>query len=372
MNLSHQNFFAQARNIHIVHIARYLGLQINRNEKCAGPCPACDNFIRSQKRKDHRLPLGFRADGLGWECQHCHEKGDGIELVSLVLSQARFRQLSNHAQSEVRQWYIEQGFVTGLHHTSLNPYKPQLVPPPLTLIPKKTLPVCPETSPTHPPQEELQTLWNTCIPVCEDRETNAMLERRGISPSFISFLDLARTLPTNAPKFPWTNARGIPWQQGWRMLLPAFDSQGQMKSIKARWVRKENAPAEAKSVSPSGYQIKDLLLADPISHQLLQHAEIPDSWAKNQNFYLWIVEGDMDFLGLNNILSQAQMNCNAIFGIWAGSWNESFANRLPLDQRIQITVATDPDKNGDMYASKIIKTLITRGFHSSQMKRWTP
>lgn len=369
-----QDFFAQVRGIHVAHIARQLGLTLSRHENAAGPCPVCGFTVRSQNRKDHRLPLGFRTDGQGWECQHCHEKGDGIELVALTLGNARFRQLPSQNQADVFDWYIEHGFVScnRPQRNALSPVSPTPLSSLLQMRQKTPSKSLLEEPLRYPPPDELLTLWNLCLPLDQDPQVCAMLQRRGMDPCLLGFLDLARALPPHAPGYSWMQARGNHWRKGWRLLLPAFDHHGQFKSLKARWIHETPAPAQAKSVSPCGCQAKGLLLADSLAHHLLQHSNIPDTWPTQKHFKVWIVEGDMDFLGLNASPSQHKPGCPAIFGIWAGSWNEAFAARLPLDERLHITIATDPDESGKTYATNILKTLIKRGFSPSQLHRWTP
>lgn len=97
-------FFEQARNISLPVLASRLGLRLSKDHRSAAPCPVCGHSVRSRTKKDHRPPLGFRTDGRGWECQHCHVRGDGIDLTAYCIGGSRYRELSDRDKAEVRDW----------------------------------------------------------------------------------------------------------------------------------------------------------------------------------------------------------------------------------------------------------------------------
>ena len=367
--------FEQMRNISVAILARQLGLQLSNDNRCAGPCPICGAQVRSKSKRDSRLPIGFRADGYGWECQHCHDKGDGIDLAALVIGGSRYRELSQPQRAYVREWFVSEYFInetpkSNYRRNATNSFRQPLAlkihaqkqnSPPVTKIP------------TRPPIEEVMNLWEQCIGVTQDTEAIALIESWNIDVGIVYIKDLARVLPVNGPRFSWMRARGQDWHQGWRLIVPAYGATGKIESLKSRWIRSSNPPNGLKSTSPKGYQVKNLVTVEPLANAILERGELPlniQNWPQEQRFDIWIAEGEKDLISKAAQYNQHSYDIYAVFGTWAGGWTDDIAARIPTDERIRIIIATDSDEAGDNYAKKIYKTLITRGFRAKQLVRW--
>lgn len=104
----------------LTEIAKELGLRPSRLSSL-GPCPDCGAEKRG--KGDGRGPIGYKKtpDGDVWACQRssCDAKGDGIDLVALVLRNARMKELDEDGTAEVRQWFSDRGWcdARGQHPT---------------------------------------------------------------------------------------------------------------------------------------------------------------------------------------------------------------------------------------------------------------
>lgn len=226
------------------------------------------------------------------------------------------------------------------------------------------------TTPKRPPSAEVMTVWKSCVGVTEDTEAVQLLESWSTEPAAVYIEDLARVLPLNGPHFPWMIARGQPWHQGWRLIVPALGVTGEIESLKARWIREKDPPGQLKSASPKGCQIGQLVTANGAAEIILRTEQLPLNCSKEARFDVWIVEGEKDLIIQTSRHNNSSHDAKAVFGIWSGGWTTQIAQRLPMEQRIRIIIATDPDEAGNKYAKDIYKTLITRGFRRTQLARW--
>ncbi|MEM1007371.1 MAG: hypothetical protein AAGJ35_00070 [Myxococcota bacterium] len=353
-------FYEQARLIPIQDLAHALGLKLSAKKNAATPCPSCNAKVRSVKNKDKRPPLGFRPDRRGFACHHCQIKGDGLDLVALCLASDHYRKLSPDQQQKVHTWYIEQGFIhpptsTQAHRT------------PQTTALKRHLSqsdLCPNPStPNYPPQQQVQAVWEQSISVTQDPQVRKKLRQWSISPETLEHLDLARVLPRNYPIPPWMSARGRSWLEGWRLLIPARDPQGNIRSFKARWIHEPPPPAGLKSTSPKGFQIKGLLATNHHATLLLQQQH-----PIQEPLHIWFLEGEKDLLC--HCSQQFNTQKQAAFAIWAGSWNTDFAQAITKNPQHNLLFALDHDNTGQRYRKHILRTLLLQGFSITQCRNW--
>jgi 5S rRNA maturation endonuclease (ribonuclease M5) len=360
------DWIAEARRIGVAEVALALGLREYR--RTIGPCPACGVGQRGQR--DPRLPAGMRGDGLGWACHRCKVTGDALDLVAWQLHGSKLKELDAERIKEVARWYADQGWVEVKGYTPRHPRKRPLEARPVPLLPS------PSTPPPRPPKAQVEALWASCVPVCDDPEVAAWLESGGFDPTRIEDHDLARALPQSAKLPDWARIRGKKWTYGWRCLLPAWGASGELESLRARWCRPKeeldglpkNAAAAAGPGSASG-----LVVAEGLGLQLLQRGAVPEWWSWAEDYEplkVWIVEGETDFLSLaTKVWSEASDTAPAILGIWAGAWTDELSARIPLDVG-QIVIATDVDEAGEKYAKRIADSLVARGFSKNKLKRW--
>ena len=201
----------------------------------------------------------------------------------------------------------------------------------------------------YPPPDEVLGLWQTARPLLDDEAAAVCLAFRGIYPDVVQELDLARALhpDTHETRIPgWARFRGNapvsrPWSRsGHRILVPVYDCDGQLRSLRAWLVTGE--PDKPKRVPPVGHRASGLVLANRAALEIL----------RGERFHsrLVIVEGEPDFL------ARAIVNPNEpVLGVLSGSWHEGFAERIPYGSEVYIR--THLDKAGERYAQQIVLTL---------------
>ncbi len=332
--------FDAARAIPISSIAGSLGFNLGQGGRSAGPCPCCKASQRSSK--DKRLPVGIRPDDTGWRCQHCHQTGDGLDLVSWELGGSRYKEL--HNKHDVNQWF--QSFGAGKLQ---RPGRRIQQPRPEPSKPKQEL--------KRPPRDEVEHIWRASISVADDEEAVALFKERKISDDL--WVDLvARVLPHGGPRYPWMRCKQYHWHDGWRLIIPCYNSRGVMESIKARWIRASKPPGP-KGLTPKGYDISGLVFAEGMALKILEQGKVP--WAGEKTLYIRIAEGEMDYIALVMSNDEENYYAPAVVGIWSGAWNDEIAARIPNDDRVAVVICSDPDIPGDKYSDKITKTLLLRG-----------
>jgi hypothetical protein len=325
-----EDWLSDIRASGVTEIARRVGLQQLRLRSLT-PCPACQMPQRS--KHDKRGPIGLRRDDLGWECHSCKTKGDAITLAALALC--------GTTKPDKHQWIAIKEHILGASPLPIRVFKN---PPPK---PK---------DPVRPPTEEVLSLWETCIPVDEDKELSAQLVNRCIDPTDVSERDLARALPTLAQVPRWAWGPGGAWNQsGHRLLTPMFDETGQIQSLHARNIA-ENGP-RPKGLSPARYDISGLVFAENFAQQILERGSFPEWWDFPQEKSVFIVtEGVTDFLTWATHYKDNAEDAPIVFGVIAGSWTPAIASRVP--ERCEVMVRTDQDAAGHKYADNICKTLL--------------
>ena len=218
-------------------------------------------------------------------------------------------------------------------------------------------PVGSDGPPTRPPLAEVADLWNASHPVNTDSETSGWFARR-YAERAASFLehaelwDLVRAIPRDVRLPRWAWSHGGSWiQTGHRLLFRLWDHAGQAVSVRARCVDPTTMP---KSLAPSGFSVKGLVLADPLAVQLLSGI-CPTWWAPRE---VVICEGEPDTLLWVARQREADEEGPACIGIDAGAWSQRIANRIPDGARVAIRVHHDAP--GEVYARQIAGSLSGR------------
>jgi hypothetical protein len=194
--------------------------------------------------------------------------------------------------------------------------------------------------------------------VFDDPEVSGWLRSRGLDAGDVELHDLARALPVDLEAPSWARFQDEGWgAQGYRTILPMYDAEGRLSSLRARAVRPVAGP---KAVAPTGYAVAGLVLADPLARLMLagEACEIRRAI---------ISEGDPDHLTWATHWSDADESAPAVLGIVAGSWTDDLAARIP--DGAEVTIATHRDPAGDRYAEQIVASLAGRDV---SLRRWAP
>ncbi|MEQ8461757.1 MAG: virulence-associated E family protein [Sandaracinaceae bacterium] len=334
------------RVVSVAQVATALGCAVKagRSSWQIAPCPACGAERRAgaKKRGDKRGAVGSsRENPRGWKCQACEQTGDALHFVALHLTGRRMGGLNDSERAEVRRWCEDfLGSPVGRE------------PPPE-----------PEELP-YIPEDELEDFWSRCVPVVDDPEVRAFLERRRVDPALVAERDLARALPKGLRRLPqWARfASGRPWtEHGNRLIVPAFDHHGARRSVIGRNVRKP------KSVGPTERNRKGLVLACPLGRHLLEHGAVPPTLGERPRVVLG--EGEVDFLAWATEPYRGERY--ASWGIFSGSLRPELFDRLPTG--MTVVCATDADPPGDRYAEKVTHLLAERlRGPAFWLERWRP
>jgi hypothetical protein len=252
-------------------------------------------------------------------CFACQWTGDAMHLVALVKGldmRSEFRAVLA-ACAEVA------GHI-GLRDEILGGDKLQDRPQPAVLH------VLPSTE--YPDCDEVHALWNSLDTVSADADAWELLRGRAIDPDEVDRLGLAKTL-SEAHRAPWwASHERVAWaDSGHRLLLPVWDANGSMRSVRA-WGLFEGP---LKRLPPAGKRSGELVLANRHAVAMFRGEYSP--------LWLWIVEGEPDFL-----TGCLEWEHDAVVGVGSGWWSQSHAARVPDPCRV--VVATHADEAGDAYA----------------------
>lgn len=209
--------------------------------------------------------------------------------------------------------------------------RPRLAPPALSVAPE----------PTYPSDDELGRLWASCEDPSSDAATVKMLHSRSIDFVAVSELRLARVITSRSLLPDWARYRGRSWlETGHRLLLPAYDHRGTMRSVRAWRVIDGDSP---KRLPPGGCKASGLVQANREAVAMLRGWYVPNM--------LWVCEGEPDHFTAATTFGRR----DAVIGIGSGSWTIEHAKRV--HPRTRVYVATHPDEAGDRYADHVIETL---------------
>jgi hypothetical protein len=234
-------------------------------------------------------------------------------------------------------------------------------------------PPAPSPPKPPPPAAEVAALWNACLPCSSDAEVAAWLRSRGLDPSAVDRYALCRALPREHAGTAWACYRGDAaearsWAElGYRAIFPLHDADGALASVRARLV--EPSESGPKSLPPTGYSARGLVLACPLAVLVLQistwrasgdpaaHGHTGDGFPEGALRRVVIAEGEPDFLTWASRGTGARMD--AVIGLpGSGAWSDELAARIP--DGATVLVRTDADDAGDRYAEQIAASLHER------------
>ncbi len=307
-----------------------VGLHVGR--RGVGPCPACKASRRGSV--DRRLPIGLRPDQRGWRCHACGAQGDGLDLAAWVVRGSRLRELDAEGCRAVVS-------ALGAYETGDMPISADIGFPPLPS--------------SRPHLDGLDATWAGAHPVTSDQGVARWLRGRGLDPERIADLDLARALHSEPPR--WARCLGLGWLEGWRLLLPAYDAEGALRSLRGRWSSTSHPPEGVKAASPRGEgNASGVVLACALARQVFRLGEVP-AWYSGERLQVIVCEGELDFLTWATRFGD-QEGAPAVVGIWEGAWRQAHADRLP--DGTQLVVLTDDDPGGWKFAEGVAETAGSR------------
>lgn len=278
---------------------------------------------------------------LYWRCWSvCHRDGDALALVAELLGLT--------ARCEFGELLVEAARIAGVDGDTVEP----------TRVPAPPLPGAARGTPRpYPPRGEVRALWAAAVPVTKDKLVSAYITSRlgADAPDLVADRDLARVLLPDIPLPPWARFRGggpAPrtwWDTGHRIIVPAYDTHGVMRSVRAwRFVKDTTTP---KRLPPAGYRASGLVLAEGLARQILRTGAAPPWWPPDVPAEFIVMEGEPDFLAIATRASDADAVAPAVLGVVSGSITPELLARLP--ERTRVTVATHHDPAGDHYAQLI-------------------
>jgi hypothetical protein len=353
----------EAAGATLLGVARERGLLVGRDRPdgdAPGLCPTgCDGGRRGKEATNYHA-----RDG--WCCHRCGAGGGVLELL-LALDKQRVPAVGDRAgwrearAACERQWRPLEPAAPGVRR------KAAPAPEPEPLIPAhegQCEPWAAELAealgllPDRPPEAEMEALRRACVRVTRDPEVSGWLKSRGLPPECVEEMNLAGALPLGAPELPWARFKGRSWAAGgWRLVVPAYDAHGALRSFRARLVTGE--AGVPKELPPGGFKAAGLMLCCPRARELLKSGTGADE--------VWVVEGVPDWLSLALLLEARRRKGGApaaVFGGWAGSWGALC--RLPAG--VRVLVATDGDRPGDEYA-EAIRAAVPRGVECARRRR---
>jgi hypothetical protein len=211
-------------------------------------------------------------------------------------------------------------------------------------------------SASYPPPTEIAALWRACVSCGSDAEVSARLEGCGLRSEWVDDFHLARALPATADLPAWASFRGarprrLSWvESGHRLLVPAYDAFGRMRSVRALSV---DGTVDPKGLSPAGYATRHLVLACGQGVAMLL-----GGWERSggePHPRVVITEGEPDFLTWATRSSDAAESVPIVLGVFPGAWSDELARRIPEGARVVVRTHRNPV--GDAYAEAIRRSL---------------
>lgn len=333
------NWLEETRRHDVGEVADAVGLE--RRGNSAG-CPKCGAETRGSS--DARLPLGFFRAENGTElarCFGCAKTFDAVELLSYVVTDGPLTK-TNHA--EIRAAAEAHGLCSRSgQDCPERPRATRVKPAPARNV-----------SPARPDSASLARLLESSRRVLDEQEVAGWLRSRGLDPADVEDCGLARALPAGVKLPPWARSSAGSWtESGHRVVLPLVDAHGQVVSVRARCVRPDVRP---KALSPVGFQVGGLVLADALAQRML--AGDPAALELVVACGLVITEGDPDWLAWATRASDANEHAWATLGIFSGSWTPELASRIP--DRTRVVIRGHDDEAGRKYVAQIIQGLAGR------------
>ena len=278
-----------------------------------------------------------------WRCHGCGADGDALSLIALKhgLGLKRdFREVLRMGAEMAGLW----GIVAELDGKATTEDRPRPAPP------------LPATAPDEPERAwpdagEVERFWGNLVPVTDEWEVAEWLRSRNVDPDVVDGRELARALGNQDDCPAWGVCRGGTWAQvGYRLIVPMFDAEGKMRSVRASRVV-AGAENDPKCRPPFGHKASGLVMADAFALAYIRGERQADRFV--------ICEGESDWL---TWATRTKDPNTGVFGIVTGSWTASLTARLPKGAKV--IIRTDPDPAGEKYAREIAASLKGRCFVS--------
>jgi hypothetical protein len=280
----------------------------------------------------------LRDGALLWNCHGCGEGGDVLDLIAAVRGinrGSRFRDVLLEGARLAGDWDLVTEIEAGQRERTAQP-------PPIRR---------PEPEPAHereyPNMGEVADFWQHCGFVGDDPEAAELLRSRAIDPDAVDALELARSIRPKGALPSWARCRGGSWREaGYRLIVPMFDHQGELRSVRGWRVTESDLP---KRLPPSGHRASGLVMADEFGRAMLRGSRLP--------YRVVIAEGEPNFATL---ATRNKRTDTCVLGIVSGSWNAQLAAKIPLAARVAVRV--DFDDAGNRYFAEIATSLSRRAF----------
>lgn len=311
-----------------------LGLGEGAKRQSGGIMIRCPNH--TEKTASCSVTVG--PDGtVRVKCHGCQWSADALGLIGVA------RGLSTFADV-----LAEGASLAGLELEDTRNARPGMV----NAQPRPVPDALPVAERPYPAPQELRAFWDALVAISSDDETGGMLQvRRGLDVALLSAMGAGRCIPEEGGPLPrWARFKGDSdrsrdWRETThRLILPAFDAAGVMRSVRAWRVRSGGEyDSTPKRLPPSGLKATGLVLANRVAQQALAaDKRIPLRWV--------FAEGEPDFLVWSCLAPR-----DAVIGIVSGGWTPEHAKRVAYGSLA--VIRTHHDKAGDKYAAEIVSSL---------------
>ena len=219
-----------------------------------------------------------------------------------------------------------------------------------------TAPQRPPEQPKYPPQEEVAELRLNMLSLASEVEPwphDARLYLESRFPAVddlcdtITSLQLARMIHPETPCPEWAGlGTGDHWrswgQLGYCLAVGLWDSSGNLRSVKVRLTGVKPWDTAPKTLDPTGYNVKGLVMANVPARRILASEQVEPTT-------IVIAEGVTDWL-----VASVQWPARPVIGVDSGLWTADHARRVVDGSTI--IIRTDNDPSGDKYADSISAT----------------
>jgi hypothetical protein len=220
-----------------------------------------------------------------------------------------------------------------------------------------------------PDTEQVLALWRSSGPVSDDAEVGRWLRGElDLDVEVVAGADLARALPVSALGLPsWARRKG-PWSySGHRLLLPLYDSEGRMRSVRAHRIITPDDDLTGK-VTPRGFSAAGLFLANPKALSFLRMGA-PDGGARSCPDIV-IVDDVVDYLGWSTGRFSGGRAEPSVIGLLGGSWTPELARRMPMASHVVLALSSDLDGELGRQIEEDLRARVGSGGVS--LARWEP
>lgn len=216
--------------------------------------------------------------------------------------------------------------------------------------------------PTYPGLWSVLDLWRRCVQIPDDPDAVAWWTARGLPLQHVAIAGgIARVLPRGADCPDWATIGGHRWSDtSLRLLLMAWSPSLGECSLRARSL---SPTPRVKEVSPLGYSTQGLCYLDDRAQDIVQAGAWRESIPLDDRI-VCVVEGGPDYLAAWGH-GRGRVHPWATIGVFAGSWTDAIARRIPRDSTV--LVCTDTGAAGEEYARRILTTLDVR-----KKAQWRP